>query len=185
MIEHCSIPGVFVYTPKRFSDERGYFTETFNISVIDPVTGPLHWVQDNQSLSVPRNVLRGLHFQIPPFAQDKLVRCVRGKVFDVAVDIRHGSPTFGEHVSVELSAENGAQLFVPKGFAHGFLTLESNTEVAYKVSNYYNGRLEAGLAWNDATLRIDWPLSSGEVVLSAKDAALPVLSALPAYFRFP
>lgn len=185
MIEHLSIPGVFVFTPKRFSDERGFFAETFNVSVMEPLTGPLSWVQDNHSLSVPRNVLRGLHFQLPPFAQDKLVRCVQGEIFDVAVDIRHGSPTFGKYVSAVLSAENGAQIFVPKGFAHGFLTIEARTEVAYKVSNYYSAKFDAGIVWDDATLRIDWPLSGESAVLSQKDAALPTLSDMPVYFRYP
>lgn len=185
MIEHLAIPGVFVFTPKRFSDDRGFFSETFNVSLLEPLTGPLSWVQDNHSLSAPKGVLRGLHFQIPPFAQDKLVRCTRGKVLDVAVDIRHGSPTFGKYVSATLSAENGSQIFVPKGFAHGFLTLEENCEVMYKVSNYYNAKLDAGIAWNDATIAIDWPLSGERPVLSPKDAALPALSEAPAYFRYP
>jgi len=173
VFEDLAIPGVFLFTPKRFGDARGAFSEIFNQSVIEARTGPLQWVQDNQSWSVPKNVLRGLHFQAPPFAQDKLVRCVRGSILDVAVDIRTGSPTLGRWVSAVLTAEKGEQIFVPKGFAHGFLTLEPNTEVCYKVTNYYSGAHDGGLRWNDPDFAIDWGVAPNDVVLSDKDAAAP------------
>lgn len=184
MFQRLAIPEVFTYTPKRHGDDRGYFAETFNRAVLEPMTGPLDWVQDNHSLSA-KGVLRGLHFQIPPFAQDKLVRCVRGVVFDVAVDIRHGSPTFRQHVSAQLSAENGVQLFVPKGFAHGFLTLEPDTEVIYKVSNFYSAISDRSVRWDDPELDIKWGLLSEQITLSPKDAAAPMLADTPAFFRYP
>jgi dTDP-4-dehydrorhamnose 3,5-epimerase len=184
MFERLAIPDVFLFTPKRFGDERGFFQETFNRSLLEPMTGPLDWVQDNHSRSNPKSVLRGLHFQISPFAQDKLVRCVRGAVLDVAVDIRHGSPTFGRHVSARLTAEGGEQIFVPKGFAHGFLTLEEGCEVAYKVSNYYSGVHDRSVLWSDPSLGIDWGLIDSSPILSAKDAAAPLLADTPAYFTY-
>ena len=147
------------------------------------MTGPVDWVQDNHSLSERSNTLRGLHFQIPPFAQDKLVRCVRGAILDVAVDIRHGSPTFGRHVSARLTASEGEQIFVPKGFAHGFLSLEARCEVAYKVTNYYRGAHDRGVRWSDPALGIDWGVDAAKAVLSAKDAVAPLLAEIPAYFR--
>jgi dTDP-4-dehydrorhamnose 3,5-epimerase len=146
--------------------------------------GPLDWVQDNHSRSNPKGVVRGLHFQTPPFAQDKLVRCVRGSILDVAVDIRHGSPSFGRHVSARLTAGGGEQIFVPKGFAHGFVTLEEGCEVIYKVSNYYSAAHDRGVRWNDPALGIDWGVSAGDAVLSAKDEVQPLLADTPAYFRF-
>jgi dTDP-4-dehydrorhamnose 3,5-epimerase len=182
MIERLGIPEVFVLTPKRFGDDRGFFTETFNQKVIDEAAGPLNWVQDNMSLSRPKHTLRGLHFQAEPYAQDKLVRCSKGRVLDVAVDIRTGSPTFGKHVRAVLTADKGEQIFVPKGFAHAFLTLEPDCEIVYKVSNYYHQPSDRGLLWNDPALAIDWGVA--DVVLSPKDKALPLLSELPEYFRY-
>jgi len=185
MFARLAIPDIFTYTPKRFGGERGFFVETFKQAALDPMTGPLVWVQDNHSRSGPKGVVRGLHFQIPPFAQDKLVRCTRGSILDVAVDVRHGSPTFGRHVSVVLSADNGAQLFVPKGFAHGFVTLEPDCEVQYKVTNYYNPQSDRGIRFDDKELGIDWGVTRDVAVLSEKDAQLPELAGTPAFFRYP
>lgn len=184
MFERLAIPEVFLYTPKRFGDARGWFAETFKQVLLDPMTGPMAWVQDNHSYSQPRHTLRGLHFQAPPFAQDKLVRCLRGSVLDVAVDIRQGSPTFGRHVKAVLTAEAGEQIFVPQGFAHAFLTLEADCEIAYKVTNVYNAECDRGVLWSDPALGIDWGVAPGEVVLSAKDALQPLLADMPAYFRY-
>lgn len=184
MFRRLDIPDVIVFTPKRFSDPRGYFVETFNASRMEPMTGPIGWVQDNTSLSRPAHVLRGLHYQTPPHAQDKLVRCVRGRILDVAVDIRAGSPTYGQHVSAVLTADGGEQIFIPKGFAHGFLTLEPDTEIAYKVSNYYSPECDRSLLWNDPRLGIDWGVDADAVTLSDKDRAAPVLDQTPAHFTF-
>lgn len=184
MFERLAIPDVFLFTPKRLGDARGFFVETFTRSVMEPMTGPLDWVQDNQSRSGPKGVLRGLHFQTAPFAQDKLVRCLRGSILDVAVDIRHGSPTFGRHVSATLTETGGTQIFVPKGFAHGFVTLEENCEIAYKVTNYYSAEHDRGVIWNDSSLGIDWGVTPDEVTLSTKDVKLPSFSDMPVYFRY-
>jgi dTDP-4-dehydrorhamnose 3,5-epimerase len=142
------------------------------------------FVQDNHALSIEKGVLRGLHFQTPPHAQGKLVRIARGSVFDVAVDIRRGSPTYGRHVSAVLSAENWTQIWIPPGFAHGYLTLEPNTEMIYKVTDTYAPECDSGIAWNDPDLAIDWPWASGCPVLSAKDTKQPAFASLPAVFPF-
>jgi dTDP-4-dehydrorhamnose 3,5-epimerase len=184
MFQKLAIPDVFVFTPKRFGDDRGFFVETFNRALMEPMTGALDWVQDNHSRSDPKGTLRGLHFQSPPFAQDKLVRCVRGSILDVAVDIRHGSPTFGRHVAATLTAEGGEQIFVPKGFAHGFVTLEQGCEVIYKVTNYYSAPDDRGLRWNDPALGIGWGFAEEDVTLSPKDAAQPMLADTPVHFRY-
>lgn len=184
MFQRLAIPEVFVYTPKRFADDRGFFSETFNLGLMDPMTGPLVWVQDNHSRSELVGTVRGLHFQLPPFAQDKLVRCIVGSILDVAVDIRHGSPTFGKHVSAKLTATGGEQIYVPKGFAHGFVTLEPGCEVVYKVTSYYSGQHDRGVRWNDATLGIDWGVSAANAVLSKKDAEAPLLADIPASFQY-
>jgi dTDP-4-dehydrorhamnose 3,5-epimerase len=184
MFKRLSIPEVFVFTPERYRDERGYFVQTFNQALLAPMTGSLDWVQDNQSLSFRKNTIRGMHFQIPPFAQDKLVRCVRGQILDVAVDIRHGSPTFGRHVAACLTAEQGEQMFVPKGFAHGLATLADDCEVAYKVTNYYSQEHDRSIRWNDPELGIDWKIGAEAAILSAKDAIAPLLSQSPAYFQY-
>lgn len=170
--------------PRRFGDERGWFTETYNAEKYAALGVSVAFVQDNHSHSGPRHVLRGLHFQTPPHAQDKLVRCVRGRIWDVAADIRRGSPTYGRWVAAELSAENGRQLFVPVGFAHGFLTLEPDSEVEYKVSALYAPLNDAGLIWNDADLAVDWPLEGAAPVLSGKDARLPALAQLASPFSY-
>lgn len=176
------IPDVRVMKPRRFGDHRGFFSETFNAKAFAEVGIPQAFVQDNHSLSGPRGTIRGLHFQIPPFAQDKLVRVVRGSILDVAVDIRRKSPTFGQSVAVVLSAEEWNQLYIPVGFAHGFCTLEPDTEVIYKVTNFYSAEHDRGLLWNDPELAIDWPVSADDAVLSDKDKLHPLLKDLPAYF---
>lgn len=183
-IETLAIPDIKLITPSILKDERGFFSETFNVRTLASLGISEAFVQDNHSLSVPRGVVRGLHFQIPPRDQTKLVRVVRGAIFDVAVDIRHGSPTFGRHVAAVLSAENWSQLWIPRGFAHGFCTLESNTEVLYKVTDYYVPDCDRGLRWDDPSLGIAWPISSGDALLSAKDRTHPALVELPVYFRY-
>jgi dTDP-4-dehydrorhamnose 3,5-epimerase len=171
--------------PKRFADGRGWFSETYNARSYAALGVDVEFCQDNHSLSKPAGVIRGLHFQRPPHAQAKLVRCVRGRIWDVAVDIRAGSPTYGKAVGAELSGDNGRQLFVPAGFAHGFLTLEPDTEVEYKVSDYYAPDCDGGLIWDDPDLALDWPLPAGSApVLSDKDRALPRLAAFDSPFPY-
>lgn len=182
--ERLTIPDVVLITPAKFGDDRGFFSETYSERDATSAGIDARLVQDNHSLSAQRGVVRGLHFQAPPHAQGKLVRVVRGRIFDVAVDIRTGSPTFGQHVAVELSAANWSQLWVPTGFAHAFCTLEANTEVIYKVTDYYAPECECGIIWNDPDLGIDWPIRPDEAILSAKDAKLPRLRDLPSIFTF-
>lgn len=170
------IPDVKVFTPAKHGDHRGYFAETFNRAALAAVGIDVDFVQDNQSFSAEQGVVRGLHYQIAPFAQDKLVRVLRGSVLDVAVDIRRSSPTFGQHVAAALSADGFNQIFVPIGFAHGFVTLEPDTEVFYKVSNVYAPDHERGLMWNDPALNIDWPITADDAVLSGRDREHPTLS---------
>ncbi|RYG99356.1 MAG: dTDP-4-dehydrorhamnose 3,5-epimerase [Alphaproteobacteria bacterium] len=184
MFQRLSIPDVFVFTPKRFGDDRGFFVETYNRGLMEPMTGPLEWLQDNHSRSDPKFTVRALHFQTAPFAQDKLVRCIRGSVLDVAVDIRHGSPTFGKHVSARLTEAGGEQIFVPKGFAHGFVTLQEGCEISYKVSNYYSPAHDRNICWNDPSLNIDWGVRDTDATLSSKDIAAPLLADTPIYFRY-
>lgn len=176
------IPDVKIIRPKKFGDCRGFFSETYNRRALAAFGVSLDFVQDNHSLSVEKGVIRGLHFQIPPFAQDKLVRVARGAVFDVAVDLRRGSPTFGKHVSAVLSAREWNQILVPIGFAHGLCTLEPETEVIYKVTDYYSPEHDKGLLWNDPELGIKWPISPSEAVLSDKDKKQPRLSELRDFF---
>lgn len=171
------IEGPIELTPKRFSDDRGYFTETFNISslVLLGISVPA-WVQDNQSFSENAYTLRGLHFQVEPFAQAKLVRVLKGSIFDVAVDIRKNSPNFGRWIATTLTAEKMNQLYVPAGFAHGFMTLEPRVEVFYKVSALYSELHDRSLSWDDSQVAIDWPMPANKAVrLSAKDASAPKL----------
>jgi dTDP-4-dehydrorhamnose 3,5-epimerase len=178
-----SLPDVKLIRTKRIADGRGYFVETY-VNQDFAAAGIMdEFVQDNQSFSVAAGTIRGLHFQIRPFAQSKLLRVLRGKIFDVVVDLRRYSSTFGKHLTVELSAEDGQQLFVPVGFAHGFCTLVPNTEVFYKVGSMYSAPHDRGLNWADPTLGIHWPVNESEAILSDKDRALPMLSALPAYFE--
>lgn len=171
-----SIPDVLLIEPRRFGDARGFFSEVWKRSALTAQGFAVDFVQDNHSLSREVGVLRGLHFQRPPTAQGKLVRVVRGRILDVAVDIRVGSPTYGQHVACELSAESWQQLWVPRGFAHGFLTLETDTEVLYKVDAEYDPATDGGIAWDDPALGIDWPLPPGGPVLSDKDRKAPRLA---------
>ncbi|TVP72813.1 MAG: dTDP-4-dehydrorhamnose 3,5-epimerase [Rhodobacteraceae bacterium] len=180
-IETTDLPGVVVITPRRFGDARGWFSETWNRASLQ--AAGLDWpdfVQDNHSFSAPRHTLRGLHYQRPPHAQDKLVRCSRGVILDVAVDARRGSPSYGQHVAVELSAETGAQLFVPKGFLHGFLTLTENCEVQYKCSDIYAPDCDGSVAWN--SVGIDW--GTDAPVLSDKDARAMTFAEFDTPFDF-
>lgn len=170
-----AIPDVVLIEPKRFGDERGYFCETYKKQDFDAFGIDTVFVQDNESLSRQVGVVRGLHFQTPPFVQAKLVRAVRGAIFDVAVDIRKGSPSFGKWVGARLTAEKGEQLFVPHGFAHGFCTLEPDTLVNYKVDAPYSAANDAGILWDDPAIGIDWPVAGDAVVLSAKDRVQPRL----------
>lgn len=173
-----------VVCPRRFEDSRGWFSETWNDARLQQTGISVDFCQDNQSLSRQKGTLRGLHFQAPPHAQAKLVRCLRGSIFDVAVDIRRASPTFGQWVGLELSADNGKQLFIPAGYAHGFVTLEPDCEIAYKVDDYYSAECDGGIAWNDPAIGIDWRLDGGLPILSDKDAALPVLADLAVEFSY-
>jgi len=169
--------------PQRFEDQRGFFAETYSYAKYKKMGIGVNFVQDNHSLSKDIGTLRGLHFQAPPNAQDKLVRCGRGAFFDVAVDIRLGSPTYSKWVGYKLSAENGHQLFVPKGFAHGFVTLEPNSEIVYKCSDYYSLESEGVLSWDDPDVGIKWPLISSPII-SEKDAIAPLLKDFESPFIF-
>jgi dTDP-4-dehydrorhamnose 3,5-epimerase len=177
-----AIPETLLIEPPRFGDARGFFAETYSRRRWAEAGVSVEFVQDNHSVSAARGTVRGLHFQAPPRAQAKLVRVVKGAVFDVAVDIRRGSPTYGRHVAAELSAENGRQLFVPAGFAHGFQTLTEGAEVLYKVSDYYAAETEGGLLWSDPALGIDWPVPASEATLNARDAGFPALAELASPF---
>lgn len=181
-VTRLAIPDVLVLRPRKFEDARGFFSETYNAGALAGHGVDLTFVQDNQSLSVDRGVVRGLHFQLPPFAQAKLVRVLRGSILDVAVDIRRDSPTFGQHISAIISAEAWNQILVPVGFAHGFCTLEANTEVAYKVSAPYAPQHDRGILWNDPALGIDWPVDGTTAVLSDKDRLHPTLAEAPDLF---
>jgi dTDP-4-dehydrorhamnose 3,5-epimerase len=182
LVEDTYLAGVKILTPRKIRDERGYFSETYNRQALAASGIDLIFVQDNHSLSTEKGVVRGLHFQSPPFAQDKLVRVVRGAILDVAVDLRASSPTFGRHVAVELSAANWRQLLIPIGFAHGFCTLEPDTQVLYKVTNYYSAIHDKGLAWDDRALGINWPIAVERAILSEKDRKHPILRDLPPIF---
>lgn len=172
-VKKTEIDGVLILTPKRWADARGFFVETWNAERFSRAGLPAAFVQDNQSHSAEAGTVRGLHYQAPPRAQGKLVRVLRGAVIDVAVDARRGSPTYGRHVRALLSAENGAQLYVPQGFLHGFATLEPNTDVAYKVTDYYSQPHDGAILWNDPDLAIDWGIDPARAVLSEKDAKAP------------
>ena len=177
------IPEVKIIEPTVFGDYRGYFLESYNKKAFEENIGSVTFVQDNESKS-SKGVLRGLHFQKPPFTQAKLVRCIEGEVLDVAVDIRSGSPTYGKHVSVKLTGENKRQLYVPRGFAHGFAVLSETAIFAYKVDNIYAPEYDAGIIWNDTDLQIDWNLSGNEIKLSDKDAKLLSLASLVNPFTY-
>jgi len=168
--------------PKKIEDERGYFSEILRLDALVGNVGPVDFVQDNQSLSVRSGTIRGIHFQSQPAAQGKLVRCIAGKLFDVAVDLRSGSPTYGRWLSVVLTPEQNNQLWIPVGFGHGFCTLEPNTVVQYRVTNYYSADDDKGVAWDDPTIGVEWPDEAEPDTLSAKDREQPKLVDLPAYF---
>ena len=180
-IEAAPLPGVVILTPRRFEDARGFFSESWNRRRLAEHGIELDFVQDNHSLSHEAGTLRGLHFQAPPHAQDKLVRCGRGRLFDVAVDIRKGSPTYGRWFGIELSAENGRQLLIPRGFLHGFVTREPDTEILYKCTDYYASDCDGAVRWDSCG--IDWGLT-GDPVLSDKDAAAPPLAEFDSPFSW-
>lgn len=177
-----ALPDVKIVQTKAFADARGCFMETYSKQAFADAGITEEFVQDNFSLSVATGTVRGLHFQLAPFAQAKLVRVGRGRILDVAVDLRRSSPTYGRHVTVELSAENRLQLLVPVGFAHGFCTLEPDTEVHYKVTAHYSPAHDRGVAWNDPMLGISWPVDAAHAILSEKDAKQPLLADLPVCF---
>ncbi|MFX0543671.1 dTDP-4-dehydrorhamnose 3,5-epimerase [Roseovarius sp. S4756] len=176
LIEDTCLPGVKILTPKRFGDHRGFFSESWNSRVLAAEGIDADFVQDNHSLSMQAGTVRGLHFQSPPHPQAKLVRCGRGRLFDVAVDIRRGSPTYGQWAGVELSFENGRQLFIPAGFLHGFVTRAPDTEIVYKCTDYYAPECDGAVRWNDPDIGIDWGIDASEAVLSDKDAEAPLLA---------
>ena len=179
-----AIPDVVIIEPKVHGDSRGYFVETFRQDKIEEFLGfKINFCQDNESKS-SKGVLRGLHYQLPPHAQTKLVRVISGRVLDVAVDIRKNSPTFGKYVAVELSGENKKQLLIPRGFAHGFVVLEDDTVFAYKVDNYFSPEFDRGIAFDDKNLNIDWILNHNELNLSAKDTKQPKLNETNDLFEF-
>lgn len=172
-ITELEIPDVKLIKPARFGDDRGFFSETYNYKRFQDAGIVADFIQDNHSLSAQTGTVRGLHYQAPPFAQAKLVRVLRGAIMDVVVDVRAGSPTYGKWVRAELSAENGVQIFVPRGFLHGFATLVPDTEIAYKVDNYYSSACDGAILWNDPDLGVDWGIDPEIATLSAKDAAAP------------
>jgi dTDP-4-dehydrorhamnose 3,5-epimerase len=184
-IEPLAIADVLLITPPKFGDARGFFSETWNEAKLAAQGFKERFVQDNQSLSTARGTIRGLHCQADPFAQGKLVRVVRGAIWDVAVDVRHGSATFGHHVAATLNVENWAQLWIPPGFLHGFCTLEPDTEVIYKVTGAYDRASERGVIWNDPDLALPWPVEAGQEVLSDKDQVLPPLKEAGVWFTAP
>jgi dTDP-4-dehydrorhamnose 3,5-epimerase len=183
-IKRLSIPEVLSISPIKHGDERGFFSEVYRSDVLAGYGVNAPFVQENHVFSAVRGVLRGLHFQAPPNAQGKLVRCVRGAILDVAVDIRRGSPTFGRHVALELSADNWRQVWVPCGFAHGYVTLEPDCEVIYQVTSYHDPASERGLAWDDPALAIDWRMPREQLTMAPKDRVNPILADLGAAFSY-
>jgi dTDP-4-dehydrorhamnose 3,5-epimerase len=183
-VKSTKLPGVLLLRPRFWRDARGYFVETYNRRAAATAGIEADFVQDNQALSLRTGTVRALHFQVPPRPQAKLVRVLRGSIYDVAVDLRAGSPSYGAWVAERLTAEGGEQLFVPRGFAHGYCTLERDTEVAYKVDDYYALECEQGLIWNDPTLAIAWPVAVTDVVLSDKDRALGSFADFVSPFRY-
>lgn len=183
-VESFEIADVKLFIPRHIGDERGYFSETFRADLFTQHCGNVGFVQDNESMSANAGTVRGLHFQCAPHAQGKLVRCTAGALFDVAIDIRHGSPTYGRWIAETLTPENGKQLWVPAGFAHGFCSLKPNTVICYKVTDYYSVECDKGLAWDDPAINIKWPDIADPGTLSAKDRSQPLLADLPVYFRW-
>ena len=183
-LTQTQIPDVILVSPKRFGDKRGYFSETYNEKAFAEIGIKANFIQDNYCYSTEVGTLRGLHFQKPPATQTKLLRVLRGAIVDVCVDLRHGSPTFGQHVMVELTAESGQQILCPQGFAHGFLTLQPNTEVTYKVDSYYAPMLDSGVRFDDPDLAIDWPIAEANITLSDKDHRQQWFRDLPAIFSY-
>ena len=183
-IESLEIPEVKLLVPKKYGDQRGFFSEVYNRAAFAAAGIDIEFLQDNHSRSAEKGTVRGLHYQAPPFAQDKLVRVISGAVFDVAVDIRRGSPTYGHHIGVELSDAAWNQLLVPTGFAHGFMTLEPGTEVIYKVSAHYAPDHDFGVLWNDQDLNIAWPMAPTNVILSDKDREQPFFRDLVSPFSY-
>ena len=183
-VESLRIPEVKLVTPPRYTDPRGFFSETWKQGAFAEAGIPGPFIQDNHAYSNTKGVLRGLHCQIGPNAQGKLVRCVRGAIYDVAVDARHGSPTYGQWAGAEIGAANGTQIWVPVGFLHAYLTLTDETEVIYKVTGPYDKTAERGAIWNDPDIGIDWPVSAADVVLSDKDKVLPRFRDLPVLFQY-
>jgi dTDP-4-dehydrorhamnose 3,5-epimerase len=176
------LDGPIEVVPRRIQDERGYFCETFRLASFQEVAGPVEFVQENQSLSIRVGTIRGIHFQTHPVAQGKLVRCLAGRVSDFAVDLRRDSPDYGRWIMVTLTPENGNQLWVPAGFGHAFCTLERNSVLSYRVTNYYSPENDRGVAWDDPDIAIEWPDVADSETLSAKDRAQPPLADLPAHF---
>jgi len=183
-IQSLDIAGLKLLTPRHIGDERGYFAETFRADLFAEHCGDFSFVQDNESFSIRQGTIRGLHFQSDPHAQGKLVRCTAGALFDVAVDIRQGSLTYGQWVAETLTPDNGKQFWIPPGFAHGFCSLEPDTVITYKVTGYYSAECDKGLAWNDPAIGINWPDVVDPDTLSPKDRQQPLLAALPAYFTW-
>ncbi|AGS21361.1 dTDP-4-dehydrorhamnose 3,5-epimerase [Rhizobium etli] len=183
-IETAALEGIVAITPPRFGDHRGYFSEVFKDAWFRENVADVTFIQDNESLSAQAGTVRGLHFQIPPFAQGKLVRCLAGRIMDVVVDIRVGSPSYGKWLSQELSPETGKQLWIPAGFAHGFVTIEPNSVISYKVTAPYSPPHDRGIAWNDPAIGIGWPFDEGDMVSSDKDKTLPRLADLPSHFSY-
>jgi len=181
IVRRLELDGLLEISPRKFGDDRGFFSETYNAKSFAEAGIDLTFVQDNHSYSAAKGVVRGLHYQLPPFAQDKLVRVIRGAILDVAVDIRKSSPTFGKWVALEVSAEKWNQILVPKGFAHGFMTLVDNTEVIYKVTNYYSPQHDRSIRFDDPAIGIDWPLPSSAVQLSDKDQKAPLFADAEAF----
>ena len=184
-VTSTDLPDVKIITPPRFGDRRGFFSEIYNRRALVEIGITAEFIQENHAYSADRGTLRGLHFQCPPATQTKLLRAVRGAVLDVVVDLRRGSPTYGRHVMVELTAESGSQILCPKGFAHGILTLLPHTEITYKVDAYYAPELDLGVRFDDPDLAIDWPFPHEEMVLSEKDRNQPWFRDLPEIFTYP
>ncbi|MBM6592860.1 dTDP-4-dehydrorhamnose 3,5-epimerase [Microvirga pudoricolor] len=183
-VRQTAISDVLVLVPRRFGDARGWFVETYSTRAYESLLGDVTFVQDNQAFSAQAGTLRGLHFQAPPEPQAKLVRVLRGSIFDVAVDLRRGSPTYGQWVGETLTGEGGEQIFVPRGFAHGYCTLEPDTEVAYKVDGFYAPSCDGGIQWDDPAIGIDWPITAAEAVLSDKDKGLPAFESFVSPFQY-